>query len=526
MEKEKIVDPDPFKPHDGPELVIGIVAPVGARIGLACEVLTEELKKFAYDSCEVRLSSLLHQIRSYSHLSDDSRFPSEYERIREHMKCGTELRSTTERGDVLALLAVSKIREIRQSQNRESNIDVNIPLKRTAFILRSLKHPEEIQALRLIYGRAFFVISAYMPRAGRVDSLAGVIAKSVSSSDKGAFRDKAEELIGIDEEEGNKLGQNVSDAFPLADLFVDTRSRDSLERSIARYLELFFGYPFHTPTKDEYAMFLARSAALRSADLSRQVGAAIANSDGDIVAVGCNDVPKSDGGQYWTGDHNDDRDFRRGVDSSVTSKTEILAEILKKLGNAGWLTPERAKSKVEELTQELLHGGRSPVLHDAQILNLLEYGRPIHAEMAALMDAARRGAPISGHTLYTTTFPCHMCARHIIAAGIKRVVYVEPYPKSKAGDLYSDSIVIDPPQPIPGRVQFEPFVGISPSKYMVLFEMSGKRKEKNGRIITWGKISANPRINRFVLSYLLIEENIIGKLIPSLLADKQLELFK
>ncbi|MDN3612645.1 hypothetical protein QWZ16_23945 [Vibrio ostreicida] len=26
-------------------------------------------------------------------------------------------------------------------------------------------------------------------------------------------------------------------------------------------------------------------------------------------------------------------------------------------------------------------------------------------------------------------FPCHNCAKHIVASGIKRVVYVEPYPK-------------------------------------------------------------------------------------------------
>ncbi|MEJ7655371.1 MAG: deaminase [Chloroflexia bacterium] len=46
----------------------------------------------------------------------------------------------------------------------------------------------------------------------------------------------------------------------------------------------------------------------------------------------------------------------------------------------------------------------------------------MHAEMSALLDAGRRGVPVQGATLYTTTFPCHNCARHIVGAGIDRVV--------------------------------------------------------------------------------------------------------
>src|SRR5690349_8629760 len=47
-----------------------------------------------------------------------------------------------------------------------------------------------------------------------------------------------------------------------------------------------------------------------------------------------------------------------------------------------------------------------------------------------------------GATLFCTTFPCHMCARLIIASGVKAVVLIEPYPKSKTHDLYSDSVEV------------------------------------------------------------------------------------
>ena len=69
----------------------------------------------------------------------------------------------------------------------------------------------------------------------------------------------------------------------------------------------------------------------------------------------------------------------------------------------------------------------------------LEFKCIIHAEMSAISDAARKGVAIQGATLYSTTFPCHLCAKHIVASGIKRVVYLEPYPKSYANALHGES---------------------------------------------------------------------------------------
>jgi deoxycytidylate deaminase len=62
---------------------------------------------------------------------------------------------------------------------------------------------------------------------------------------------------------------------------------------------------------------------------------------------------------------------------------------------------------------------------------------------------------------------CHNCAKHIVAAGIRRVVYIEAYPKSKAADLHEDSIKIgfsgngSGNQSSGEKVQFESFVGVA-----------------------------------------------------------------
>jgi hypothetical protein len=60
---------------------------------------------------------------------------------------------------------------------------------------------------------------------------------------------------------------------------------DQLElyERVQRAIELLFGNVFITPSIDEQGMYLARAAALRSASLARQVGAAICRPDGTAL---------------------------------------------------------------------------------------------------------------------------------------------------------------------------------------------------------------------------------------------------
>ena len=51
----------------------------------------------------------------------------------------------------------------------------------------------------------------------------------------------------------------------------------------------------------------------------------------------------------------------------------------------------------------------------------------IHAEMNAIIWAAREGISINGATIYVTLEPCSDCSKNIIASGIKRIVYDKSY---------------------------------------------------------------------------------------------------
>ena len=124
----------------------------------------------------------------------------------------------------------------------------------------------------------------------------------------------------------------------------------------------------------------------------------------------------------------------------------------------------------------------------------------MHAEMDALISCGRAGVETTGTTLFSTTFPCHNCAKHIVAYGVKRVVYIEPYEKSQALDLHDDAIAVedcgdgaradreDEGDRPARKVVFEPFMGVGPRRYFDLFSMrlsNGyrmKRKQKPSRV--------------------------------------------
>ncbi|WP_262967393.1 deaminase [Methylobacter psychrophilus] len=155
------------------------------------------------------------------------------------------------------------------------------------------------------------------------------------------------------------------------------------------------------------------------------------------------------------------------------------------------------------------------MLEKSRIRDLTEFGRVVHAEMEAILSCGREGISCIGSTLYCTTFPCHNCAKHIIASGVTRVVYVEPYPKSKALEFHSDSIELR--TQLDGKdnvdsVIFEPFTGVGARRFLDFFSMSLgtgnklKRKNKDGGTLIWDKNSAKLRVGLLPKSYLEIED--------------------
>jgi deoxycytidylate deaminase len=352
------------------------------------------------------------------------------------------------------------------------------------FLIHQFKRKEEIDLLRNVYGRLFFQVSIYSRRGARVDYLSRKFASSDHATGHLRYRHAAEELIQVDEDEvGRPHGQRVAKIFHDADFIASIDAPESIETQINRFCELIFGANSISPTRTEYGLFLAKAAALRTLDLSRQVGAAIFTSNGDIVALGTNEVPRAGGGTYWSEDRFDDRDFKRKHDSNFQRKREILAQLMETIGSDRSVDDALADPKIQ----------------DSQFMDALEYGRVVHAEMSALADAARQGMAVMGGTLFCTTFPCHLCAKQIIAGGLAKVVFLEPYPKSLATDLHSDAICVEGGdrghyQSYP-CVEFEHFCGVTPRRYREIFERGKRKRDKDGSFIEYMNGEPSPIVD-------------------------------
>jgi deoxycytidylate deaminase len=462
------------------ELVIGIVGPIGCNRNHVIETIIKLAKHYNYRAVKIGVSDL---IKANATLPSDG--GDDYVRVTNLIRAGNELRLRTKDNAVLAKLAASKIAEMRKDQGDRKII----------YIIDSIKHPEEVDELRHIYGACFYLFAVYAEQNRREEFLRNECHISDPAKIKELIeRDKQER----DDERKVTHGQSTSEAFHRADFFLseDGNTR-KVWNTIKRFLDLIFADPFMTPTFHEFAMFMAYGASMRSADMSRQVGAVVTSGE-DILSVGANECPKASGGTYWpvydraTGaisDTRDGRDYMNRVDRNAKEKELIISCLQEGLsdGPLKRLKENIAKSGLQDIT---------------------EFGRVVHAEMDAILGCARRGIKCHGSTIFCTTFPCHNCAKHIVASGITKVVYVEPYPKSKAFDLHPDAIRQAEDTSYPERVVFVPLVGVGPRLFVDLFSMtlsagaSVRRKADDSvNKSSWDRRTALPRVKCLPVTY-------------------------
>ncbi len=496
------------KKVNNPELFFGLVAPIGVDLDIIQKALEKHLKLVGYDSKFIHITDLMKKLPSDIELKNDS-FYSYYNSLIDY---ADDIRKQAQTNNVLSALAIEKIAQIRCTEKPPISIaEKQEPITGTAYIIRQFKREEEINLLRDIYGRKFIQISVYSDEEERKETIKRKIKEYTTNTlTDSEIEIQAIQLIEKDyHEENHEFGQRISDVFHLGDVFVSGQNEKNADSTIERFINAFFGDNSISPNRKEYGMYAATSASLRSIDLSRQVGAAIFSMNGEVITLGCNEVPKAFGGTYWCDDASPThRDFDKKIDANHQRKTEIIHDFLKRLSDEGHLkADDLSEAGIASLTKKLQ---KSDNIKNSQIMDIIEFGRMIHAEMCAITDASRLGKSLNGSILFCTTFPCHMCAKHIVSSGIKRVVFLEPYPKSYAKKLHSDSISFSE-KDVDTHVIFEPFIGISPRRYRDIFEKK-KRKDSNGKAKQWYKDTAMPRLEDTSSGYLDSERSVAALL--------------
>ncbi len=483
-----------YRPLSRLELVFGLVYGAGVEIASVEELLGGYLDDFGYNVETVRLSDAFPVMLRESGPTDVP------DATRRRQDLGDRLREHAGR-NAAGRLAVFLM------AGRRRRLDSDHP--RRAWLVRSLRRPEEVQFLRQVYGPRFVLLGIHAPEALRLHNLTNR-RREKSPSTSGPFEVGAIEDIKRDEQDVSvPHGQSMRTTFAEADFVVDSRSDEALKATLGRTIDILFGDPFATPTSDEQAMAHAYATGVRSAEMGRQVGAALVDERGNIVATGTNEVPSGGGGLYWSGRQPDHRDFKEPVpvDSNTEWKRRVARELLARLSASQDDTPWLDASRVPS-------GDGERVIDDAQLAaflehvkgtrfaDLIEFGRAVHAEMEAVLSASRRGVPVQDTTVVCTTFPCHNCARHLIAAGVRRLVYLFPYAKSLARELHYDAIEIDPSDPntVPQtRMLMEQFIGVTPRGFTQYFDFSriDRKDDVTGRAKRLGdRERLEPRVVR------------------------------
>ena len=447
---------------------------------------------FSYNTCEIiRLSQFIEKhSRPAGHVSP-------HRRVEHLIQQGDELRRN-HGASVLAELAVSQIALNRQKAQSGSDTERHKP-RRVCHIIDSIKNQEELETLKLVYRDMLYFVGVFSP----------LVARERALSKSGMSQTEIFALIDQDSGEEFDHGQTVRDTFPQADFFlrVDADTDAQIASRVERFLHLILGTKVLTPTYSEKAMYLAASAAGNSACLSRQVGASLTDKEGEVISVGWNDVPKF-GGNLYSADpesdpngHKDKRcwNLEGGVCFNDREKRHIGELLIDALLEEKIVSVDNKEEAVRL------------VVENSKVGSLIEFSRSIHAEAHAILTGMRLGGErVLGGKIFCTTYPCHSCARQIIAAGIKEVYYIEPYRKSLAIKLHGDAITED--ESDRERVRILPYDGVAPTRYLTLFRVPREERKAFGKMRRVNPRDASPRLEKSLESLPTLEAIVVKRL--------------
>lgn len=508
---------DKIKARSTNELIIAFSGLMGSGISRLVEKFQKKFEKKGYEVNCIKLSDFIKERYSeirpnlpedqyvdYSQLNNDINKISYYEKISTLQSIGNFLREKYSTS-ILSQYAINKILTGRINkftiENQDCDINLIIDnakeqnLKKITFI-DSIKHLDEYSLLKVVYGNMLYLIGILCPEKIRIQRIINDYNIDIEKLKKLIERDKKEEINN---------GQQSLKVLQESDIFIRNISLDTSNNSIERYVDLILGEPYIRPTIDEFGMFTAQAAAQQSGCISRQVGASIFSKYNDIISTGCNDAPVFGGGHFSNLCVTQDNDLIDNRCCSIASDQKCKNS--EELGNILEDIKKIIKDEVMGIKNIDADKLGNTIFENTRIKSLIEFSKAVHAEMDAITTAARNGCnSLRGATLYSTTFPCHLCATNIIASGIERVYYIEPYLKSLAVDLHEDQVNFDPKnidlndQENKGKVLFLPFEGVAPKQYLNFFK-SCDRKNKDGTKIEYDIKKAIPALKQMMDTY-------------------------
>lgn len=495
------------------ELFIAICSPIGSIKESVVEIIEHHIQRnYNYEVEKIKLSSFIDEYDSDDFSKEDLEHPRNeipnkttniYTSYVEKINKGNLIRRD-HNNSYLAERAIKHIHLERLRKLKKVGIENPGPQdftsQRKLYIIDSIKAKEELDLFRKVYTENFFLISLFSSLEDRKKNL----------ENKGFLKSEIENIIEIDDKQSFNYGQNVRGTFVEGDLFMrisEEQSQSEIEKRVKRFFHLIFESAIISPTIEEKSMYLAKSASGNSSCLSRQVGACIIDENDNVLSTGWNDVPKFGGNLYNGSSSKDNRCFNRGFCSNDFQKDRLVDSLLEVLES-----DEELKSvffKDGTLNTHLVNRIKLS-LRNSKVRDLIEFSRSVHAEMHAIIQGAQlTGDKMLNGKLFCTTYPCHNCARHIIAAGINEVYYIEPYVKSLCLTLHYDSMTENVLEA--DKVKLLMYDGVAPRNYLTFFTNFAERK-KDGKAIKRELKSLKPKRAKSLQALSTLEQQAIHSL--------------
>ena len=221
----------------------------------------------------------------------------------------------------------------------------------------------------------------------------------------------------------NRWGETTSEEEP---------SMRYMAEQWIRYAALILHPGLVTPATDERCMAVAYTAKLNSGCLSRQVGAAITNKDGSVRSIGWNEVPH---GQVSCSLRTLDGIEQDGACAECSYSFFEFSGTEKYKDGKSFIEKLKADfgpdlKKVAEQLNGLPFSYCFKSLH-----NLYEgeknqvFTRSLHAEENAIIQMSKYGGEaLQDGVIYVTASPCELCSKKLYQIGVRKIVYIDPYP--------------------------------------------------------------------------------------------------
>ena len=364
--------------------------------------------------------------------------------------------------------------------------------KYNRFIIESFRNPFEIDFFRRRYYE-FYLISIYAPFEIRSENYPFINDKELEILDKidqglkdfedlsnngedslinfKKFIKKIEKISGFSKEEIKISLPNTALCVDLSDIAIskqDSNNLENFQEKLIKYLLLILSPGCLLPSNDEIYMNIAYLFSLASTCISRKVGAVIVNDDGYVIGLGFNDVNPNQIGccyRYIRDIKNNSKIFDYGCrEHNFYGQPKNIEFFEFLLNESGFESEEQIEIiDIPFCFNEKL----SAFFNEKKQFRRI---RSLHAEENAILQTSKTGGfSLEGSTIYVTTFPCELCAKKIARVGIKRIVYVEPYPKSLSQKLFfEDNRCV---------IQVDQFEGVKPHSFYRLYKPIYDKKD-------------------------------------------------